>query len=249
MSGRHSRTWVPTGPGSDVPIHAKATMANGPSPRFRWALGVALAVVGTVFFWLFPLKFLSRLAARLGKSAPCPAALAPLVDNPLRQSYIGSTLERIGIRPGESVLELGPGPGAFTVDAARRAGAGGRVIALDIQPQMVTLLQKRVRKAGLYNVTICVASAHDLPLPNGSVDRAFLVTVLPEIPDQDRALAELRRVIRPGGVLSISEEFIDPDYAFPFETLRRTTAAGFGLAQRFGSFVAYTVNLCRGDES
>jgi ubiquinone/menaquinone biosynthesis C-methylase UbiE len=211
-------------------------------------LSVALAIAGLAFFWLFPLKLLSRLAARLGKSAPCPAALAPLIDNPLRRRYIGSTLERIGIRPGERVLELGPGPGAFTVDAARRAGAGGWIIALDIQPRMVALARKRVREAGVGNVTICVASAHDLPLPAGSVDRAFLVTVLPEIPDQDRALAELRRVIRPGGVLSISEEFTDPDYAFPAETIRRATAAGFELAQRFGSLVAYTVNLCRGDE-
>lgn len=217
--------------------------------KFKWALGLALAVGGVAFFWLFPLKLLSRLAARFGKSAPCPAALAPLIDNPLRRRYIGSMLKRIGIRPGERVLELGPGPGAFTVDAARGAGAGGQVIALDIQPQMVVRVQKRIREAGVDNVTICVASAHDLPLPDGSVDRAFLVTVLPEIPDQDRALAELRRVIRSGGVLSISEEFTDPDYAFPCETLGRTSAAGFELVQRFGGFWVYTVNLRRGDGS
>jgi SAM-dependent methyltransferase len=247
MGNRHSCRCTIKGENTEALLTAEAAPVSDLRHRFRWALSVALSVGGLAFFWLFPLKLLSRLAARLGKSAPCPAALALLVDNPLRRRQIVSTLERIGIRPGERVLELGPGPGAFTVDAARHAEPGGQVIALDIQPQMVALVQKRIRKAGLGNVTICVASAHDLPLPDGSVDRAFLVTVLPEIPDQDRALAEMRRVIRPGGVLSISEEFTDPDYAFPFETLRRTAAAGFGLEQRFGGFWAYTVNLRRGD--
>jgi len=88
-----------------------------------------------------------------------------------------------------------------------------------------------------------VADAYHLPLDDGSVDRAFLVTVLPEIPDQARALAELHRVIKPGGLLSITEEFFDPDYPFAFETVRRVEAAGFGLERRFGNFWRYTVNF------
>jgi ubiquinone/menaquinone biosynthesis C-methylase UbiE len=63
------------------------------------------------------------------------------------------------------------------------------------------------------------------------VDRALVVTVLPEISDQNRALAELWRVLKPGGLLSITEEFIDPDYPFPFETIRRVEAAGFEQVQ------------------
>jgi ubiquinone/menaquinone biosynthesis C-methylase UbiE len=77
------------------------------------------------------------------------------------------------------------------------------------------------------------------------VDRAFLVTVLPEIPDQARALAELRRVLKPGGLLSITEEFADPDYPFEFETIRRVEAAGFKLDRRFGNFWVYTLNFWR----
>ncbi len=209
-------------------------------------LWIALGITGgLVLFWLLPLKLLSRLAARLGKSAPCPYALAWLVDNPFRRRYMRSILDRVDIHPGERVLELGPGPGAFTVDAARRAGPEGRVIAVDIQPQMITQVEQRVREAGLTNVETGVASAHDLPLEDGSVDRAFLVTVLPEIPDQARALAELRRVLEPGGVLSITEEFTDPDYPFPSETIRRAEAAGFNLAQRFGNWWRYTLNFRR----
>ena len=80
------------------------------------------AIGGLLFFWLFPLKLISRLVHRFGTSAPCPAALSWLVHNPLRRRYMRPVLDRVGIQPGERVLELGSGPGAFTVDAARHAG-------------------------------------------------------------------------------------------------------------------------------
>ena len=200
---------------------------------------------GVLFFWLFPLKLIARLAHRFGTSAPCPAALSWLVHNPLRRRYMRPVLDRVGIRPGERVLELGPGPGAFTVDAARHAGPQGRIIAVDIQPEMIAWVEERVREAGLSNVETHVAGAYELPLENESIDRAFVVTVLPEIPDQSRALAELWRVLKPGGRLSITEEFMDPDYPFPRETIRRVEAAGFELVQRFGNFGVYTVNFRR----
>jgi len=203
------------------------------------------AIGGVLFFWLFPLKLIARLAHRFGTSAPCPAALSWLVHNPLRRRYMRPVLDRVGIRPGERVLELGPGPGAFTVDAARRAGPQGRIIAVDIQPEMIAWVEERVREAGLSNVETHVAGAYELPLESESVDCAFVVTVLPEIPDRNRALAELWRVLKPGGLLSITEEFIDPDYPFPFETIRRVEAAGFELVQRFGNFWVYTVNFRR----
>ena len=212
--------------------------------KVRKLLLILLAILsGLVFFWLFPLKLISRLAARHGHSAPCPASLRWLVDNPIRRRYMRPVLDRMGIQPGERVLELGPGPGAFTVDAARRTGPEGVLIAVDIQPEMIAQVKERAQKAGLTNVETHVASAYDLPLDDGSVDRAFMVTVLPEIPDQARALAELYRTIRPGGVISITEEFLDPDYPLTSETIRRVEDAGFEMAQRFGNPWLYTVNF------
>lgn len=206
--------------------------------------GIVLAVIGgLLFFWLFPLKLISRLAHRFGHSAPCPASLNWLVNNPIRRHYLRPVLDLVGIRPGERVLELGPGPGVFTVEAAWRVGQQGRLFAVDIQPEMIAQVEERVREAGLTNVETHVADAYHLPLEDESVDRAFLVTVLPEIPDQARALAELRRVLKPGGLLSITEEFTDPDYPFAFETIRRMESAGFSLEQRFGNFWLYTVNF------
>jgi len=204
---------------------------------------LSLTAAGLAFFWLFPLKLISRLAARFGASEPCPASLTWLVDNPIRRRYVGTILDRVGIQSGERVLELGPGPGAFTVAAAQRVGSEGQLIAVDIQPQMIAQVERRVQEAGLVNVVAHVADACQLPLDDHSVDRAFLITVLPEIPDQGRALIELHRVIKPGGLLSVTEEFTDPDYPFASETIRRLEAAGFSLEQRFGNFWVYTVNF------
>ena len=214
-------------------------MKQGSDLRALWT---ALAVVGGLaFFWLVVLKVLVRLGG--GRRAPCPASLACLVNNPVRRRYMRPVLDRVGIQPGERVLELGPGPGAFTVEAARRVGTEGRLIAVDIQPRMIAQVEKRVREAGLTNVETHVADAYHLPLEDASVDRAFLVGVLPEIPDQARALVELRRVLKSGGLLSVTEEFLDPDYPLAFETIRRVVEAGFRLEQRFGNFWLYTVNF------
>ena len=209
--------------------------------RLLWIIPAAVA--GLVLFWLLPLKLLSRLTDCLGMSAPCPAALAWLVDNPVRHRYMGAILDRVGIREGERVLELGPGAGAFTVEAAGRTGPAGQLVAVDIQARMIDLVRRRVRESGLANVETRVAGAHDLPLPDASIDRAFLVAVLPEIPDQARALDELHRVLKPSGLLSITEEFPDPDYRFAFETIRSVECAGFRLDQRYGNFWVYTVNF------
>jgi ubiquinone/menaquinone biosynthesis C-methylase UbiE len=102
-----------------------------------------------------------------------------------------------------------------------------------------------VQQAGLANVETHIASAHDLPLETGSVDRAFLVTVLPEIPDRGRALAELWRVLKPGGVLSVTEEFLDPDYPLARTTIRWVQEAGFTLEERYGNWFSYTLNFRR----
>ena len=213
---------------------------------FLKLLLILLGIIGgLVFFWLFPLKLISRLAARFGHSAPCPASLAWLLDNPAGRRRALHILERVGIQDGEHVLELGPGPGVFTVEAARRVGPEGRLVAVDIQPEMIAMVEKRVRESGLTNVELHVADACTLPLDDGNLDRAFLVTVLPEIPDQARALAELQRVLRPGGWLSISEHFMDPDYPFQGETIQRVEAAGFHLEEKCGNWWDYTLNFRR----
>jgi len=203
---------------------------------------ISLALAGGIaFFWLVVLRLVSKFHER----GPCPYAVAWLVDNPYRRRQVGPLLDRIGIRPGERVLELGPGPGAFTVSAAQRTEPGGCLVAVDIQPAMIAAVERRVRQAGLTNVETRVASAHELPLDDKSADRAFLVTVLGEIPDRQRALAELHRVLKPDGILSITEQFMDPDYPLTKTVIRWAAEAGFELAERYGNWWTYTLNFRR----
>ena len=210
---------------------------------YRVSKGLAYTSTLILFIWFILLKIVARIAARAGRSAPCPAFLARIVDNPFRHRYMRPVLGWIGIQPGEQVLELGPGPGAFTIAAARQTGADGRLFAVDIQPRMIAQVQERVQESGLSNVETHVANAYDLPIAAKSIDRVFLISVLPEIPDQTMALAELHRVLRPEGILSITAEFTDPDYLFARETLRLLEQNSFTLAEKHGNWWRYTMNF------
>jgi len=212
---------------------------KGKSLLHKIVLIILILIGGITFLWLVVI----RVMAKLNGGEPCPYALAWLVDNPIRRRYMGPVLDRVGIQPSERVLELGPGPGAFTVEAARRTEPDGTLVAVDIQPKMIADVKRKVQAAGLINVETHIASAYELPLDDGSIDRAFLVTVLPEIPDRQRALAELRRVLKPDGVLSITEEFLDPDYPLARTTARWAEKAGFELAERHGNWWIYTLNF------
>lgn len=205
--------------------------------KIGWAfLGL---VGGVAFIWLVVIRFISKFLER----GPCPYAVAWLVDNPYRRRQVGPLLAWIGIRPGERVLELGPGPGAFTIPAARLVEPGGSIVAVDIQPAMIAAVERKARQSGLTNVETRVAGAYELPLDDGSIDRAFLVTVLGEIPDRQRALAELRRVLKPDGILSITEQFMDPDYPLASTVIRWAAEAGFDLVERHGNWWTYTLNF------
>ena len=108
---------------------------------------------------------------------------------------------------------------------------------------MIARLERRLQEMGVNNVETHVASAYDLPVDDVTVDRAFLVTVLPEIPDPVRALQEIRRTLKPGARLSITEEFTDPDYPLQGTTIRWAETAGFELEERHGNWWVYTLNF------
>jgi ubiquinone/menaquinone biosynthesis C-methylase UbiE len=207
----------------------------------RFIIILLITVFGLAFFWLFGLKLILKFMKK--GSAPCPASLSWIVDLPIRRRYMRPVLDRVGLQTGETVLELGPGPGAFTVDAARRLGPDGKLIVVDIQPEMIAQVEARVREAGLTNVETHVADAYDLPIEDDCVDRAFLVTVLPEIPNPVRGLEEVYRVLKPGGVFSTTEEFLDPDYPRRETTIAWAEAADFELIESFGNVWVYTLNF------
>jgi ubiquinone/menaquinone biosynthesis C-methylase UbiE len=157
-------------------------------------------------------------------------------------------LDKVGIAAGMSVLELGPGPGFFTVESAQRVYSSegvGKLYCLDIEPAMISRVKKKIFNKSPENVELMVGNGECLPYKNGSFDLAYMVTVLGEIPDKIRALQELYRVIRPDGVLSISEYLPDPDYPLRRTTIAWARRAGFEPFEEFGNFFAYVINFRR----
>jgi ubiquinone/menaquinone biosynthesis C-methylase UbiE len=159
---------------------------------------------------------------------PFPFADAAILESPLRGIVAGPKriLGDFGIGAGERVLEIGPGIGYYSSDAARRVGQKGRLLCLDIQREMLGAVRSKVAAAG-GDADLLQGSATDLPLASGSLDHVFFIAVLGEVPDHARALAEVRRVLRPGGRLSVAELFPDPDFVTKTTLRRELTAAGF----------------------
>jgi SAM-dependent methyltransferase len=174
---------------------------------------------------------------------PMPQFLANLIDNPLRRRIQppGEMAVRHGLRPGMTVLEIGPGNGTYTVGAARLVGPAGRVVAVDIEPRMVDRVRQRAEAEGVMNIEARLADASQLPFDDGAFDVAYMITVMGEIPDPVRALREMHRVLSPAGTLACSELLFDPDYPLASTLVRWARDAGFRLRERQGNLLSYTL--------
>jgi ubiquinone/menaquinone biosynthesis C-methylase UbiE len=148
-------------------------------------------------------------------------------------------LETLAPSPGERLLEVGPGTGYYSLDVARALGADGRLELFDLQQEMLDHTMSRARDQGLENLVATQGDARELPYEDGSLDGAYMVTVLGEIPDQDAALRELRRVLQPGGRLVVGEILLDP-HVVTFGALReRAERAGLRFERRAGGALGY----------
>jgi len=142
--------------------------------------------------------------------------------------------EILEARTGERLLEVGPGTGYYTLDMAEWVGDGGGVEIFDIQQEMLDHTMRRAAERGFANVTPTLGDAQALPYEDDSFDAAVLTTVLGEIPDQDSALRELARVLRPGGRLVVGELFGDPHMVTLGSLKQRATAAGLSFERVVG---------------
>src|SRR3990170_1218291 len=179
------------------------------------------------------------------RSLPCPTSLAWLLENPFTAAYHSTVLARLELSPGIRVLDAGCGPGLLTTAMAAAVTPQGSVLALDIQPGMVTKARARAAKAGLANIDYLVAPLGQGKLPRSQFDRALLVTVLGEIPDKVAALKEIRSCLKPGGFLSITEVLPDPHFQSPRRIAALADQAGLRFRNKFGNPLIFTVNFER----
>jgi SAM-dependent methyltransferase len=172
-----------------------------------------------------------------GDPTPLPYSLRwelaiPRPTGPLRRA--------LAARTGERILELGPGLGQHAVEVAGHVGPEGRVDVLDVQQEMLDATVARAERQGVRNVVAALADPSGrLPYEVASFDAAYIVTVLGEISDREQALAELRRVLKPGGRLVVGEIAMDPDFVPARRLYPMVEAAGFRLVRRFGPPFAY----------
>lgn len=162
--------------------------------------------------------------------------LRGLILSPVRLAH------RLSLRRDAQILELGPGPGYFSGHIARCI-PDGRLTLVDVQPEMLDLAQKRLRAMGLQNVSYVQADAVDLPLENEAYDVAFLVDVLGEITDRIKCIRELHRVLKTGGLLSITEQPWGHDFVALGEAKRLVGDKEFSLEKIFGRGRNYTINF------
>lgn len=159
-----------------------------------------------------------------------------LPRGPLSVRHLVAILQPL---PGERILEVGVGPGVDAIPIARTLAPGGVLEALDLQPEMVESLRKRMQGQRVTNIIPTQGDAQALPYPNQVFDAAYMIGTLGEIPDNAAALRELRRVLKPRGRLVIGEFFPDPDFIGLSGLTEMATKEGFAIERMTGRRSAY----------
>jgi ubiquinone/menaquinone biosynthesis C-methylase UbiE len=208
---------------------------------------IVIRILQIIFYFLVGWMVGFRLFRKIFHF-PAPACMGPLFDSALRRKIHPPELvvQRSGITEGMHILEVGCGSGAITTHAARAVGQRGKVYALDIQQKMLQQLEHKLSQPDnqdLKNVELFKSSAYELPFDDNALDLVYMVAVLPEVPDKQRTLQEVRRVLKINGSLAVTEFWIDPDYPLRSTTITWGKRAGFVVEKKFGNFWNYTIRF------
>ncbi|HHE46390.1 MAG TPA: class I SAM-dependent methyltransferase [Bacteroidetes bacterium] len=147
----------------------------------------------------------------------CPWRHAYLFDNPLRRlAHNRRKLFSPYLKPGMTAADIGCGMGFSAIGMAKIVGPGGRVIAADLQPEMLNVTMKRAKRAGVDGIIHPHQCRADSIGIEDELDFAVTFWVVHEVPDAKRFLAELQSILKPGGYYML----IEPAHHVPEETIR-----------------------------
>lgn len=162
-------------------------------------------------------------------------------DTREREERCSIMLAKLGVEPGMTVCDMGCGNGFYSLPLAKMVGKNGQVLAVDVQPEMLSLLRDRSELYGLTNISPILGSFHDPHLPPNSVDLMILVDVYHEFSHPEQMLRAIRRSLKPDGVAVLLEyRTEDPDV--PIKRLHKMSkeqimkewpANGFELVDEF----------------
>ena len=130
-----------------------------------------------------------------------PKAYIGALEGPKRDAYQKpqEVMTALGIKPGEVIADIGAGSGYFTFRLALHVGDKGRVYAVDVSPDMILHINRRIRELNVNNVVSVLSDPDDPLLPDHSIDRFFFSESWHHIENQTKYLALIKRMLKPGG--------------------------------------------------
>ncbi len=206
---------------------------------------IFLVIISIPVIWFLLLLTIVKLIRKI-YPFPIPQFFTRFIDNPIRRKYWQDPekiAERMGVKPGDIVVEIGPGKGSYTKAVAKRILPDGKVYAIDIQQPILDRLEKRMKEEEITNIIPKLDDAYKLSFDNDSIDVIFAITCLPEIPQPVDVLKEFKRILKPEGVISLCELFIDPDYPLRKTEKRWAKEAGLILKENYGNWFAYQLHF------
>ena len=169
-----------------------------------------------------------------------PKAYIAMLDDPARDAYQKphEVIMALDLKPGETVADIGAGSGYFTFRLAHHVGDAGRVYAVDVSPDMIVHLNRRIRDLQVKNVVSILSAPDDPLLADASIDRFFICDTWHHIGDHPRYLALMKKMLKPGGqVVMIDFKKAETPVGPPMEMridrsdlLKEMEANGFKLA-------------------
>ncbi|HEV3344036.1 MAG TPA: class I SAM-dependent methyltransferase [Pirellulales bacterium] len=162
-------------------------------------------------------------------------------DSREKEEHCKTLLKALNLRSGATVCDMGCGNGYYTLKIAKLVGKTGRVLAVDIQPEMLHLLDLRAKEAGVANVEPIQGTVVDPKLPDGQVDLILLVDVYHEFSHPEQMLVAMRKSLKPRGRLALVEfRLEDPSVPIKLEhkmskdqIMKEFTPNGFKLVEEF----------------
>lgn len=169
---------------------------------------------------------------------------------PLRNFFLSAEklIERLHLNDNFNVLEVGPGPGYFSVPIARKLKSGKLFLA-DIQPEMLQYARKRLEKRKIENVEYHLCNGKTFDFKDDSFDVIFLVTVLGEVENKELYISDFYRMLKKDGIVSVSELGGDPDKMSVEELSLLFSKFNFIIRNQYGTKRNFTINFCKGRES